>query len=204
MPTVSAILIDANGVKNPNQVTTVIDRPPDVCPLCRVTVVPENFSQGFGRGDWLEMYYRCVNQKCLKSFIAIYDLEPGRTTSPSVQHFQLRRCVPVEPQASGVADEITALSPSFVKIYAQAQTAQDHGLDEIAGPGFVRLLSFLSRITQSRFRPTTTPKTRSRRFELGSVTAKYLPGDKLPVVSKRAAWLGNDETHYERRWVGKD
>lgn len=29
-------------------------------------------------------------------------------------------------------------------------------------------------------------------------------GDKLPVVSRRAAWLGNDETHYERRWVGKD
>jgi len=39
---------------------------------------------------------------------------------------------------------------------------------------------------------------------LNTVITKYLSGDKLPVVSKRAAWLGNDETHYERRWVGKD
>jgi hypothetical protein len=23
-------------------------------------------------------------------------------------------------------------------------------------------------------------------------------------LSKRAAWLGNDETHYKRRWTGKD
>jgi hypothetical protein len=39
---------------------------------------------------------------------------------------------------------------------------------------------------------------------LENVIAKYLPGDHLQVVSKRAAWLGNDETPYERRWIGKD
>ena len=150
------------------------------------------------------MYYRCVNQKCLKSFIAIYDLDRGRTTSPSVQHFQLKRCVPVEPQASGVADEITALSPSFVKIYAQAQTAQDHGLDEIAGPGFRKALEFLVKDYAISLQTDDNAKDEIKKIQLGSVTAKYLPGDKLPVVSKRAAWLGNDETHYERRWVGKD
>lgn len=43
-----------------------------------------------------------------------------------------------------------------------------------------------------------------KHLQLQAVIKKYLGTDKLPIVSSRADWLGNDETHYERRWVGKD
>lgn len=91
-----------------------------------------------------------------------------------------------------------------MKIFAQAQTAEDQGLDEIAGPGFRKALEFLIKDYAISLAPNDDAAAEIRKILLGAVISKYLGGDKLPIVSKRAAWLGNDETHYERRWVGKD
>ena len=96
------------------------------------------------------------------------------------------------------------LSPSFVRIFTQAQAAEDHGLDEIAGPGYRKALEFLIKDYAISIAPNPEAVEEIKRLRLQPVIAKYLSGDKLPVVSTRAAWLGNDEVHYERRWVGKD
>lgn len=32
----------------------------------------------------------------------------------------------------------------------------------------------------------------------------YVDDVKINAVAKRAVWLGNDETHYVRKWEGKD
>ena len=50
--------------------------------------------------------------------------------------------------------------------------------------------------------PSSAAKIKS--LMLAKVISKFLSGDSLPLVSFRAAWLGNDETHYERRWIDKD
>ena len=34
--------------------------------------------------------------------------------------------------------------------------------------------------------------------------SNYVSNVSLKEVAKRAAWLGNDETHYERKWGEKD
>ena len=31
-----------------------------------------------------------------------------------------------------------------------------------------------------------------------------MSNEKVKEVAKRAVWIGNDETHYVRRWEGKD
>lgn len=121
-----------------------------------------------------------------------------------MQHYKFERSLPVEPKPIIVTADISELSPLFVKIIAQAQSAEDHGLDEIAGPGFRKALEFLIKDYAISLTPDDNAKNEIRRMPLNSVITNYLDGDKLPVVSKRAAWLGNDETHYERRWVGKD
>jgi len=36
------------------------------------------------------------------------------------------------------------------------------------------------------------------------VIREYVGSDQLKAVAERAAWLGNDETHYKRRWEDKD
>jgi hypothetical protein len=32
----------------------------------------------------------------------------------------------------------------------------------------------------------------------------HITNENIKIAAKRASWLGNDETHYERIWVGKD
>jgi hypothetical protein len=39
---------------------------------------------------------------------------------------------------------------------------------------------------------------------LGTCIEEYVKDANIKVVAKRATWLGNDETHYERRWKDKD
>ena len=39
---------------------------------------------------------------------------------------------------------------------------------------------------------------------LGTVIREFVDDQKIKLCAERAAWLGNDETHYERRWEGKD
>jgi hypothetical protein len=41
-------------------------------------------------------------------------------------------------------------------------------------------------------------------MNLGSCIETFVSDAKLKSVAKRATWLGNDETHYQRRWVDKD
>ena len=33
---------------------------------------------------------------------------------------------------------------------------------------------------------------------------KYINDHNIKECASRAAWIGNDETHYERKWVDKD
>jgi hypothetical protein len=34
--------------------------------------------------------------------------------------------------------------------------------------------------------------------------ATYIKSEQIKGIAKRAAWLGNDETHYVRKWEDKD
>jgi hypothetical protein len=89
-----------------------------------------------------------------------------------------------------------------MRVYAQSTSAEAHGLAEIAGPGFRKALEFLIKDYAIQLNPGHDDEI--KRGQLAAVISKFLPGDKLTIVSSRAAWLGNDETHYERRWVDKD
>jgi hypothetical protein len=39
---------------------------------------------------------------------------------------------------------------------------------------------------------------------LGACISNHVTDPHVKEVAKRATWLGNDETHYERRWEEKD
>jgi predicted PilT family ATPase len=39
---------------------------------------------------------------------------------------------------------------------------------------------------------------------LAKVIEKYVDDVRIKTVSKRAVWIGNDETHYIRKWEGKN
>ncbi len=41
-------------------------------------------------------------------------------------------------------------------------------------------------------------------MQLAACIAKYVTNDRIKATAARAAWLGNDESHYVRKWEDKD
>jgi hypothetical protein len=39
---------------------------------------------------------------------------------------------------------------------------------------------------------------------LGTVIKTYVDDTRVKAMAERAAWLGNDETHYVKKWEDKD
>ena len=38
----------------------------------------------------------------------------------------------------------------------------------------------------------------------GAVISEYISDARIQAVAKRSLWLGNDETHYLRKWTDRD
>ena len=139
--------------------------------------------------------------RCRRQFTAFYRRSGGNAPN-GLPNFELQCCTPLTPIAPVFDLVVNELSPNFVRIYTQSSAAEGYGLDDIAGPGFRKALEFLVKDYAIQLNPGHEEEI--KRMQLAAVIAKFLPGDKLMIVSSRAAWLGNDETHYERRWVDKD
>jgi len=98
--------------------------------------------------------------------------------------------------------DIELISIDFVKIFNQSAQAEELGLDEIAGPGFRKALEFL--IKDYAILRNPSKEQEITKSLLGSVIASYVDDNRIVSTAKRAAWLGNDEPHYYRRWKDQD
>lgn len=175
---------------------------PNVCPICHVTIEPDYLpgSTPGGAFNWLEAYFRCTNKKCRRQFTALY--RRAGSLANGIPAYNYERSYPNEPEIPAFDEAVKNLSPDFIRVYGQAIAAEAHGLTDVAGPGFRKSLEFLVKDYAIHLKPEASDDIKAA--PLASVIEHHLTGDKVPVVSLRAAWLGNDETHYERRWVDKD
>ena len=87
-------------------------------------------------------------------------------------------------------------------IYNQAFSAEQYNLTEICGVGYRKALEFLIKDYLIINNPDETEKIQKKL--LGSCISEYIDNTRLKSVAKRAVWLGNDETHYIRKWETKD
>jgi hypothetical protein len=190
--------IESSGVGGIN---VSLDQRPNECPICHVTIEPEFLTGAplVAAFNWLEAYYRCTNMKCRRHFTAFYKYV---CMNGQIYNYELLRCDPVAPQPPGFDPVIESVSPIFVQVFSQSTAAEGHGLADVAGPGFRKSLEFLVKDYAIQLNPGHDEEI--KRAQLGTVIREFLSGGKLSVVSSRAAWLGNDETHYERRWIDKD
>jgi hypothetical protein len=190
---VSAISLD----RNHRQVT--IDKHPDNCPICHAALVPIAISDAFFAdaegGRQVEIAFQCPNQKCQRLFVAGYRQRLSAT-------YDLIYTAPIVPQEMTFAPEIKAISPVFCEIYAQAHKAEQLQLTLICGAGYRKALEFVVKdyVVSSH----TADAEKIKAMPLGQCIATYVGSDKVKAVASRAAWLGNDETHYSRKWEDKD
>lgn len=176
---------------------------PNVCPICHVTIEPESIGcQPVTAFKWMEVYYRCTNKKCRRHFTALYRYVGQSGQQNQVASFEYEQSVPTEPQIPEFEEVVKTLSPDFVRVYGQAVAAEAYGLTDIAGPGFRKSLEYLVKDYAIHLNKEASETIKAA--PLAKVIEQHLSGDRVPVVSLRAAWLGNDETHYERKWIDKD
>jgi hypothetical protein len=171
---------------------------PDHCPICNRAVDARLLLAVVTTADRLklECAMQCPRLECRHLFIARY----GRATTSAT--FKLAGVAPRTATKAKFSEEIRAVSPTFVLVYDQALAAEAAGLDQIAGIGLRKALEFLVK----DFAITQHPddKETIKRTQLGPCINTYLADPSLRAVAKRAAWLGNDETHYVRKFEDKD
>lgn len=140
--------------------------------------------------------YQCTREACQNGFFGYY----GQKDATNTLH--LLRCAPISPKKTAWDDTIKLVSPNFVEIYDQAIAAESFELDQIAGGGLRKALEFL--IKDFLIRRTPAKKTAIEKTMLGPCIQNFVDDEMLKQAALRATWLGNDETHYVRRWEDKD
>lgn len=100
------------------------------------------------------------------------------------------------------ADDLTEVSSRFTTIWSQACEAENRGMDEIAGPGFRKALEVLVK-DYLIWREPGGDREKTIRESLAACIKRF--GDEAIVqFAERAAWLGNDHAHYDKKHTTHD
>ena len=144
----------------------------------------------------VQVVFRCVVPACAEIFIGNYVLVQ------SAGRYMLNSLAPKTAVVPAIPETIKAVSTRFVTVYSQASEAEAHGLDEMFGIGLRKALEFLVKDYAIAEHPDKEAEIQKAR--LGKCIEDYVEDRGARECAKRAAWLGNDETHYLRVWVDRD
>jgi len=125
---------------------------------------------------------------CKKHFIVKYFGVAG--------NFKFEYAFPNNPEPIVFDEVINNISPKFVNIYNQAKQAEDLGLSELVGIGYRKSLEFL--VKDYLIQVQNEDEETIKNMFLGNCINK-IEDAKIQTLAKGATWIGNDETHYERR-----
>jgi hypothetical protein len=172
---------------------------PDRCPVCRngiSSVFVDAYELPSDRERRISIILKCPINSCKMPFVAIYR-EPRGSYG---QFYLIDAVFPIHTKIQSFPSSIESAFPSFKNIFNQSFTSEINGLDEICGPGYRKALEFLIKdylILKGHDKETIST------LQL-SVCIKKIEDKNIQEVAKRAAWLGNDETHYIRKWESHD
>ena len=179
---------------------------PDKCPICQSNGQPQFIvSCMFTTTGSLYAVFRCPVRQCRGLYTGFYKC--ARQPHVGTWHADLTKTMlarHVEEKA--FQKNITEVSLTFCEIFNQAHLAEDNGLRHICGPGYRKALEFLIKdfLILHKFKGDEKKKEEIEKTLLGSVMQKFVDDERIKQCAKRAAWLGNDETHYTRKWEDKD
>jgi hypothetical protein len=177
------------------------DKEPDTCPRCHRSIHPKFVGAYALVGkDICQMTFRCTNLTCQEVFIANY-ATPNLNANNTSQGILLS-IAPLSAIPSTFPETIIECSPSFVQIYDQAIAAESNGLDQIVGIGMRKALEFLIKDYACLENPDKEEVI--KKTLLGKCINDFILDSNVKACAKRATWLGNDETHYVRKWTDQD
>jgi hypothetical protein len=101
-------------------------------------------------------------------------------------------------------DFAAEISPQFVSIYYEASEAKERGLSQIAGPAYRKAFEFLIKDYAKTKVHSEEDRTKIETSFAGKVVKDFIADRRVQVVAERSLWIGNDETHYLRKWETKN
>lgn len=192
--------IDINGIR--------IEQEPNNCPVCNHLVSPnrtgvfkEIFTDNKHLSRYLEVLYECPSTKCGYLFLAHFERK-SKQEGYSDGYFTYTHATPQVFKTIDFNEKISAVSPNFVEIFNQSANAESYGLSEICGMGYRKALEFLIKDYCVFLHSNDSEKIRS--MLLMQCINTYITDTNIKECATRAVWLGNDETHYQRKWQDKD
>lgn len=169
---------------------------PENCPVCQYQVAPLYILEYSMDNLNKRIVCCCPREDCAEIYIASY------STPFAHSGYSLVSVSPVCQEKKEFPEEIFELSPRFTIIYNQALNAENFQLDEICGPGYRKSLEFLIKDYAIKLYPDQEEAIK-KKF-LKNCIVDYINHPKISFLAEKAAWLGNDETHYVRKWADKD
>ncbi len=145
--------------------------------------------------------FQCAANDCQQLFVATY-LPVYSDISGALISFRFHHSEPPTIRPVRVSETIAKLSADFEEIYKQSAKAEQLGLHEVAGVGYRKALEFVIKDYLIRKHPDKKDEIQKRL--LGNCIRTFVTEERIKQCAERAAWLGNDETHYSRKWEDKD
>lgn len=177
---------------------------PNICPHCHVVNEPEfrhmEYTHSLDDNKQIITLWRCTHSKCNRIFPILYEHIGG-------SEYEFVRFLDGLPKGPNWPEPILNLKSEnnedlekdiqsrFIETYLQSLTAENEGLDEIAGMGFRKAVEYLVKDWAIQSNPEDAEKING--LWLGAVIEEYYEGD-LKGILERATWLGNDQSHYNK------
>ena len=166
-------------------------------PHCGVVVEAERVSANShlyetdGRGECFIFVWRCTC--CRKLFVSMYLLQNKQMS-----------LLGILPNNAVVYtdEEIEKISPRFIEMYSQALRAEDNGDYNLAAIGFRSAIEILIK----DYAITCLGQSRGEvvNMSLYNAISSYLGENDLIKTADVVRILGNDHTHYERKYPEHD
>ncbi|MBY6844861.1 DUF4145 domain-containing protein [Clostridium botulinum] len=174
----------------------------DMCPICNSKISPMKLIQI--KSDDEKMMYilsKCPSKSCGKFFISEY-MKTNILRSGGYSIYTLNKSYPKNYVTTKFDEIINNISPNFIEIYNQAEQAEQGELTEICGVGYRKALEFL--IKDYCIKNNSDLEEEIKAKLLGKVINEYIENENIKECARRAVWIGNDETHYVRKWEDKE
>lgn len=189
-----------DGVEIPFTLNTI----PDICANCGKHGQPDFVTATVALSRRiLHAIFRCPVSSCRGLYVAMYGCSnTGGNWRGQLTGSGLARFV----ESKEFQQNVATTSPAFCEIFNQARIAEENGLNHICGPGYRKALEFLIKdfLIEHKFKGDAKGQEQIKKTFLGPVIEDYVDDERIKRCAKRATWLGNDETHYIRKWEDKD
>lgn len=169
------------------------------CPICHFRISPNFIGEIEVECNFICVLIQCPN--CDELITIKYSMKWAERPTHTGYEYLFKEINPKRAKEISVTDKVKEISPMFIEIYRQASAAEANNLNQIVGIGYRKSLEFLIKDYLKHKLPDKKEEIEDK--FLGKCI-DMIENANIKRMAKGATWIGNDETHYIRKWENKD